>query len=91
MIPFSVRPIHLPVEVSVPAGTYDRDSVKENIPLLTIAINALGLRVGVNLCTMHVKALYDYMQVPCPGSWDCIVETNVKGSAISTYMWILDK
>lgn len=50
--------LSLLLEVTVPGGVYDRDAVKANIPLLTDAIKALGLRVGVNLCTVHIKALY---------------------------------
>ena len=47
----------------------DRDAVKQNIPVLKMAANLLGLRVGIRACTVHVQALYDYMQVPCPRSF----------------------
>ena len=61
------------VEVTVPAGVYDRDAVKANIPLLTTAVNNVGLRVGINLCTVHIQALYDLMQVPCPRYLGCFI------------------
>ena len=48
----------------------DRDAIKSNVAMLTLAANALGLRVGVHTCTVHVKALYDYMQIPCPRHLD---------------------
>ena len=43
----------------------DRDSIKQNVAVLTVAAKMLGLRVGVKTCTVHVQALYDYMQIPC--------------------------
>ena len=60
-------------EVTIPGQVFDRDAVKSNIPVLTAAINALGLRVGIALTTTHVKALYDYMKIPCPGSLGCSI------------------
>ena len=44
----------------------DRDSVKHNLAVVKSAAQMLGLRVGVQTCTVHVKALYDFMQIPCP-------------------------
>ena len=58
-------------EVSLPGGSPDRDAVKANMDVLRKAVVALGLRVGVKLCVMHVAALYEFMQVPCPGSIVC--------------------
>ena len=46
-----------------------RDAVKSNIPLLKIAAEALGFRVGVHTCTVHVQALYDFMKIPVPRSF----------------------
>ena len=56
-------------EVSLPGGSPDRDAVKANMDVLRKAVVALGLRVGVKLCVMHVAALYEFMQVPCPGDF----------------------
>ena len=56
-----------PVEVEVPGDVYDRDAIKKNIALLTVAVKALGLRVGINLCTVHIKAMYELMNISCPG------------------------
>ena len=55
-------------KVEVLSDNIDRDDVKQNIPVLKMAASLLGLRVGVGACTVHVQALYDYMQVPCPRS-----------------------
>lgn len=52
-------------EVEV-VGEIDRDAVKSNIPVLKLAAHALGFRVGVRTCTVHVQALYDFMNIPCP-------------------------
>lgn len=46
----------------------DRDTIKNNAQVLTIAANVLGLRVGVKTCQVHVEALYTLMSIPCPGS-----------------------
>ena len=54
------------IEVEVPTEVIDRDTIKLNVKVLTLAAQALGLRVGVRLCTVHVQALYDYMQISCP-------------------------
>ena len=48
-------------------GAADRDSVKKNIDLLVPAIQALGYRVGVKTCQVHVAACYETMKIPCPG------------------------
>lgn len=44
-----------------------RDSIKDNMDVLIPAANYLGLRVGVTTCHVHVKALYELMQISCPG------------------------
>ena len=54
------------LQVRVIGGVFDRDTVKDNARVLAIAANALGLRVGVPTCTVHVQALYDLMKIPCP-------------------------
>ena len=54
------------IEVEILGDHIDRDAVRSNLVVLKDAAELLGLRVGVNTCTVHVKALYDYMQVPCP-------------------------
>ena len=59
-------------EVSLPGGSPDRDAVKANMDVLRKAVVALGLRVGVKLCVMHAAALYEFMQVPCPGDFGYI-------------------
>ena len=53
--------------MSLVGGTPDRDSVKANVKVIELAAQAVGLRVGVNLCILHVTALYEYMKIPCPG------------------------
>ena len=60
-------------EVTLPGGSPDRDAVKANMDILRKAVVALGLRVGVKLCVMHVAALYEYMQVPCPGDFGYMI------------------
>ena len=45
----------------------DRDTIKQNVKVLTIAANMLGLRVGVKTCQVHVADFYTYMSIPCPG------------------------
>ena len=67
-------------EVEVLDDNMDRDAVKQNIPVLKMAANLLGLRVGIGACTVHVQALYDYMQVPCPRSF---------GRTCHMHAWIL--
>lgn len=44
-----------------------RDSIKDNMDVLIPAANYLGLRVGVTTCHVHVKALFELMQISCPG------------------------
>ena len=56
-------------EVEVVGEEIGRDAVKSNIPLLKIAAEALGFRVGVHTCTVHVQALYDFMKIPVPRSF----------------------
>lgn len=56
----------LSFEVNVLGGIIDRDAVKNNLAVLQVAANSLGLRVGIHTCTVHVRALYDLMQIPCP-------------------------
>ena len=48
-------------------GEPDRDSLRTNMDVLKLAAQSLGLRVGVKTCQLHIQALYDYMQIPCPG------------------------
>ena len=45
----------------------DRDTIRNNVQVLTLAGQQLGLRVGVKTVEVHVKALYEFMKVPCPG------------------------
>lgn len=54
-------------EVKVLTPEITRDSIKDNVRLLTVAGNHLGLRVGVRTCQVHVAALYDLMKINCPG------------------------
>ena len=51
--------------------------MKANIPVLQVAIKNIGLRVGVKLCELHIKALYDYMKIPAPGSFGQVCSTNI--------------
>ena len=44
-----------------------RDTIKNNVQVLTIAAKDLGLRVGVKTCQVHVEALYTLMSINCPG------------------------
>ena len=57
---------HLPSKVAVPGGVPDRDGVKANKEVVKAAAQLLGLRVGVNLCTLHVTALYELICIPVP-------------------------
>ena len=59
-------------QVSVLGGEPDRDALKANMDVLRLAAKTLGLRVGVKVCSMHIQALYDYMQIPCPGYLDTL-------------------
>lgn len=56
------------LKVCVLTEDIDRDTIKNNIRVLTLAGQSLGLRVGIKTCEVHVKALYEYMRVPCPSS-----------------------
>ena len=71
-------------EVEVLGDNMDRDAVKQNIPVLRMAANLCGLRVGVRACTVHVQALYDYMQVPCPRSFGRTCHMNICRCAKNT-------
>ena len=62
--PSLLTPAQSLFEVEVLTEVVDRDSIKHNVAVLTVAAKLLGLRVGVKTCTVHVQALYDYMQVP---------------------------
>ena len=59
-------------KVEVDTEIIDRDSIKKNVKVLVPTVNMLGLRVGVNTCTVHVSALYDLMQIPISRSFDFI-------------------
>lgn len=54
--------------MEVLVGAADRDTVKKNLDLLIPAVQALGLRVGVKTCQVHIQALYDMMKIPVPGA-----------------------
>ena len=71
-------------EVTLPGGSPDRDAVKANMDILRKAVVALGLRVGVKLCVMHVAALYEYMQVPCPGDFGYMINCT---SLMNNLIW----
>ena len=43
-----------------------RETLVSNKVLITKAIEMLGLRVSVAECQMHVKSLYQLMEIPCP-------------------------
>lgn len=58
----------LPSKVSVFGQSITRDTLKNNRTLLALAVKFLGLRVTVPTCQMHIKALYDYMDISCPGT-----------------------
>ena len=58
-------------EVTVLSDEVTRDDIRQNKDVLTVAANLLGLRVGVKTCQVHVKALYELMQIPCPGNLQC--------------------
>ena len=55
-----------PSKVALPGGVPDRDGVKANKEVVKAAASHVGLRVGVNLCTLHVTALYELMCIPVP-------------------------
>ena len=54
-------------KVKVLTKEVDRDAIKNNVKVLTIAAQELGLRVSVKTCQVHVEALYALMQINCPG------------------------
>lgn len=60
------RHVFFPIKVALPGNVFDRDAVKHNVRVLKCAALALGLRVSVNTCIVHVQALYDLMKVSAP-------------------------
>ena len=54
-------------KVTVLTPDITRDAIKDNIRVLSIAGQELGLRVGVKTCQVHVQALYELMSINCPG------------------------
>ena len=46
----------------------ERDTIRENVDVLSPAILHLGLRISVATCQVHVRALYDLMKLSCPGA-----------------------
>ena len=54
-------------KVKVLTTDITRDTIKNNVRVLTIAAKELGLRVSVKTCQVHVEALYALMQINCPG------------------------
>lgn len=47
-----------------------RDALVNNALVLELAINHIGSRVGVDTLDLHLRALYDYMDIPIHGSFD---------------------
>lgn len=46
----------------------NRDTLKQNVEMLEIAIPHLSVRCAVATCVVHLKALYDFMRVGIPGN-----------------------
>ena len=57
-------------EVDALGPAVTRHTLCRNKPLLLEASALLGLRVSIAVCQTHVTALYQLMQVNCPGSLD---------------------
>lgn len=63
---FETSFLYLPSKVCVFGECVNRDTLKNNRSLLSLAVKFLGLRVTVPTCQMHIRALYDYMDISCP-------------------------
>ena len=46
-----------------------RESITTNELVLAPTLKHLGVRPGVQTCMLHIKALYDLMEIPIPGFW----------------------
>ena len=44
-----------------------RESIALNETLLKAALQQLGMRPSVQTCMLHIKSLYDLMEIPIPG------------------------
>ena len=55
-------------EVAIVGKSVTRDSIKENERLLEPAIRLLGMRVSVPTCQVHIRELYNYMELDCPSN-----------------------
>ena len=45
-----------------------RESLATNEAVLTPALKHLGMRPSVQTCMLHVKSLYELMDLPIPGT-----------------------
>lgn len=57
----------LSFKVSVLTDDIDRDTIRAHVDLLLPTVEMLGLRCGVKTCQVHIKALYGFMNISCPG------------------------
>ena len=60
--------------MTIRGNTVTRDALVNNASVLELAINHVGSRVGVDTLDLHLRALYDYMDIPISGSFDKSLE-----------------